>query len=424
MVRIAKTVAGVGVLLGCVALWLAPAAGAAFSDSFAGRPFFKGVPWEITGSNVGAGTEAGEPVPEALSPAGHSVWVEWEAASSAYFTLSTCGSAIPTVLALYVGSEVSKLTPEGSVASYDNSQCTGVENGLTTLSFTGFNYKVRLDGNSYFVPPAPPPVTEGALKLQIERTPTPPNDDFGNAEAIAGAVSEEPNGARFYAASESGYNFNATKQTGEPNHAGDQGGASVWYTWTAPETGVAHFSLCCGTVDLLALYTGGAVNALTPVQSGKNSIDVPVTAGTTYKVAVDSEFQLFLGTPLDDRFNLSVGMQLAPGPGFGSGSSGSSPDTTPPETFITGRKIGRRSGRAKFWFSSNEEGVSFRCKVDKRPRRFRACASSRPLRRLDSGLHVFRVRAIDAAGNADPTPAVARFSIKRPPGLILLDLNR
>jgi hypothetical protein len=228
MVRAAKAVAGLVSLLGCAVLWLAPAAGAVtFSDSFSGRSLVKGVPQEISGSNVGAGREAGEPVLKPLAPAGHSVWIEWEATSSKYFTFSTCGSAIPTVLGLYVGSELSKLTEAGSIANYGGPECSGVENGVTMLVLNGGNFQIVLDGNSYFAEPAPPPVTEGALKLHVEATPTPPNDDFENAEAIAGNTTEEPSGARSYFASEPGYNYNATKQSGEPKHDGDQGGASV-----------------------------------------------------------------------------------------------------------------------------------------------------------------------------------------------------
>jgi len=410
MVRAVKIVAGVGVLLGCAALWLVPVAGAAtFSDSFAGRSLVKGVPQEISGSNVGAGTEAGEPVPNVLAPAGHSVWIDWEATSSKYFTFSTCGSAIPTVLALYVGPELSKLTEEGSLANYGGSECSGVSNGITTLVLNGGNFHVRLDGNSYFVEP-PPPVTEGVLKLHIEATPTPLNDNFENAAAIAGNTTEEPNGARVYSANEPGYNYNATKQTGEPKHDGDQGGASVWYTWTAPESGTAHFGLCCGTVNLVGVYTGNAVNALTAVGSGKGSAEVPVTAGMTYKIAVDSEFNFFLGGTLDEKFNLTVAENLAPGPGFGGGP-GSSRDTKPPQTTLLKMRKGKTPTTRTFIYKSSEAKSTFRCRLDRRP--FASCGSSKTYKNLKPGRRKFEVFAIDAAGNKDPSPAVVRFTVPR-----------
>jgi Ca2+-binding RTX toxin-like protein len=52
-------------------------------------------------------------------------------------------------------------------------------------------------------------------------------------------------------------------------------------------------------------------------------------------------------------------------------------------------------------FTSNEPGARFRCRLDRRP--YRACASPRAFW-LARGRHTVRIRAIDAAGNADPTP--------------------
>jgi Ca2+-binding RTX toxin-like protein len=62
-----------------------------------------------------------------------------------------------------------------------------------------------------------------------------------------------------------------------------------------------------------------------------------------------------------------------------------------------------------FRFSANEAG-SFRCKLDARP--YRACASPRAYR-VKSGPHAFRVVAVDLAGNADRTPALFRFAVRR-----------
>lgn len=61
---------------------------------------------------------------------------------------------------------------------------------------------------------------------------------------------------------------------------------------------------------------------------------------------------------------------------------------------------------------SSEPGARFECKLDRRP--YAACASPKTLR-LKVGKHVFRVRGIDAAGNADGTPAKASIRIKLKP---------
>ena len=92
-----------------------------------------------------------------------------------------------------------------------------------------------------------------------------------------------------------GSNDAATKETGEPLHAAKNGGASVWWKWTAPSGGTLNLTTAGSTFDtLLGVYTGTAVNGLTQVASNDNSTGVtsavnvvPVTAGTTYRIAVD-----------------------------------------------------------------------------------------------------------------------------------------
>ena len=77
------------------------------------------------------------------------------------------------------------------------------------------------------------------------------NDDFANRITITGS-----------SATVIGTNVGATKQAGEPNHAGNTGGKSVWYTWTAPTTGTATIDTLGSSFDtLLAIYTGSSVDA-------------------------------------------------------------------------------------------------------------------------------------------------------------------
>jgi len=66
--------------------------------------------------------------------------------------------------------------------------------------------------------------------------------------------------------------------------------------------------------------------------------------------------------------------------------------------------------RAVFRFRADEAGAAFACKVDRRP--YRPCAR-RLDRRFAPGRHAVRVRAEDAAGNVDPTPASFRFRVER-----------
>ena len=90
-------------------------------------------------------------------------------------------------------------------------------------------------------------------------------------------------------------------------------------------------------------------------------------------------------------------------------------DTRPPDTKIT-KKPKRRVAagkRAKFRFVvRGDVHATFECKLRKK-KSFAPCSSPLRTKRLRPGKHVFRVRAIDRAGNVDPTPAKRRFRALR-----------
>lgn len=89
---------------------------------------------------------------------------------------------------------------------------------------------------------------------------------------------------------------------------------------------------------------------------------------------------------------------------------GAPADRIPPQTTIVkGPKPEGKRTTVKFRFSSSEPGSSFSCSLDRRE--FVPCDSPQRYRGLSPGRHSFRVRATDAAGNADPSAAVARFRI-------------
>ncbi len=80
------------------------------------------------------------------------------------------------------------------------------------------------------------------------------------------------------------------------------------------------------------------------------------------------------------------------------------PDTTPPDTNITATPANpSNSSSASFSFTSTEAGSSFECQLDGGS--FGACTSPKSYTSLGDGSHIFYVRAIDVAGNVDPTPA-------------------
>jgi PASTA domain len=92
----------------------------------------------------------------------------------------------------------------------------------------------------------------------------------------------------------SGTNKDATTEPGEPNHAGEVGGASVWFRWMAPADGETTIETCGSDFDtLLAAYAGDAVTALTAIASNddvcgfQSSISFTAEEGETYRIAVD-----------------------------------------------------------------------------------------------------------------------------------------
>jgi DNA-binding beta-propeller fold protein YncE len=87
-------------------------------------------------------------------------------------------------------------------------------------------------------------------------------------------------------------------------------------------------------------------------------------------------------------------------------------DKSPPQTTIDKgpkRKTTRQATTIRF--SADEPGSRFECKLDKG--KFKPCSSPRKIKRLRPGKHRFAVRAIDQAGNADPTPAKVRWRVVR-----------
>jgi CSLREA domain-containing protein len=81
--------------------------------------------------------------------------------------------------------------------------------------------------------------------------------------------------------------------------------------------------------------------------------------------------------------------------------------STPPDTKIFKYVLRSRPPIFVFRFHSSEPESTFHCRLDKQ--RFHRCPMHMKFRRLKPGRHVLRVFAVDAAGNKDATPAVARF---------------
>lgn len=116
----------------------------------------------------------------------------------------------------------------------------------------------------------------------------PVNDNFADAEQLSGIR-----------LSVTRSNAEATKEAGEPNHANNAGGKSVWFKWTAPMSRVMAITTnrSTGNIDtMLHIYTGQSLNALNGVtfnnningSANKKSFQrFSAVAGTTYYFVID-----------------------------------------------------------------------------------------------------------------------------------------
>jgi hypothetical protein len=356
--------------------------------------------------NFGATREPGEPDHRGEA-GGASVWFKWTATHTGGVAIQACPGEIgkEAVLAVYTGSTLATLTPAASLQPFG--KC-----GFTFFAFTGVSYSIAVDGV-----PDPKSGTAAMFEAALSVHRIPQNDDFEDARSLA----QPPFGGAYTSALLVGSsNVGATKQAGEPNHAGNAGGASIWFTWTAPEDGSVQMSACEGTFPtLLAVYTGSSLGALTPVTSGTSAstescpinaqdrdfgeVGFNTVAGTVYAIAVDG-VDGALG-----HFNLDLWASEEPQKPRPAPAAAPAPAQKPRVTIVA-RHIDQRHRRAVFNLRSTLSGTRFRCKLDYRA--FVRCGAKVTYRHLAPGHHVFRALAVGQSATRG-APAKAGFVIRR-----------
>jgi hypothetical protein len=95
-------------------------------------------------------------------------------------------------------------------------------------------------------------------------------------------------------------------------------------------------------------------------------------------------------------------------------------DTVPPDTTITSRPPAQtESASAHLAFNSTKTGSTFQCQLD--GSNYAACTSPQGYAGLAEGTHSFSVKATDAIGNVDPTPASYSWTIAASFSVIITD---
>jgi Big-like domain-containing protein len=175
------------------------------------------------------------------------------------------------------------------------------------------------------------------------------------------------------------------------------------------------------TVDLTAPDTTITGHPADPTSSTTASFSFASEAGATFECRLDGGAFAQCSSPAS-----------YPGLAFGShtfavratdaaGNADATPatftwtvDTTPPETTISSGPSGATSlTSAGFDFAASESGSTFECSLDGAA--FSGCAPPLTFTGLAEGAHSFSVRATDAAGNADPTPASRSWTVDTTP---------
>lgn len=133
-------VAGAAGAVGTVQLRLAQAARPA-NDDFSGAYIVTGNSGAVSGTNVGATGETGEPAHVNSSGTASSVWYRWTAAASGSLVVDTIGSNFDTVLAAYSGSGVTALT---RLAADDESGGSGSTSRIVFDVAAGASYSLAV----------------------------------------------------------------------------------------------------------------------------------------------------------------------------------------------------------------------------------------------------------------------------------------
>jgi MYXO-CTERM domain-containing protein/uncharacterized repeat protein (TIGR01451 family) len=206
-----------------------------------------------------------------------------------------------------------------------------------------------------------------------------------------------------------------TTAAGQPNVSLTKSGPALTnanaITWTLSYTntgtGVAEAAVIRDTIPTgttFASATGGGTLAgnvvswqlgtLAPGETGSVTVTVAVSADASYANTATLAWRVGL-TPAEVTSNTVTTQR----------------DTVAPQTsLLTTPATATNATTASFTFSSSEPGT-FECSLDGAT--FATCTSPQAFMNLAEGTHQFRVRAVDAAGNVDATPATFTWVVDR-----------
>ena len=298
------------------------------NDDFAAASVISGSGPSFTASGTTAGGTIEDDEPELAffpDPA-TSTWHRWTPTADGLADIGFTSNSFTSPEGFEAG---------GAIAIYEGSALDELE--LVDAAFLSSNQgHLRWEttaGTEYHVLVTGP--GEGPYALKLDSHATPANDDLADATALSGA----------FPIARSGDLLAATDESSEPDHGGDSGGHTVWFSFNPEQAGTYRLNACgtgsgSGTVSsALAVYTGPGFGSLNQVASTAGdtacALSFNASAGTTYLVALADHD----GSDLDQgaRYSLTLGRESVVAtvpPGGGTVSTGQ--DATPQDSAQVG----------------------------------------------------------------------------------------
>ncbi len=121
------------------------------NNNFAGAQAIAGCTGSLTGANLSATKETGEPDHDGASPSGKSVWYNWQAPVSGTVNFNTKGSSFDTILAAYSGDSISTL---GVALKSNDDVASDLSSSITFNVTAGTVYRIVVDGYNGGTTPA------------------------------------------------------------------------------------------------------------------------------------------------------------------------------------------------------------------------------------------------------------------------------
>ncbi len=251
------------------------------NDKFKDRIELFGTNVTATGDNILATAETGEPG-FGISSLSHTVWYTWTAPIDGVAIIDQIGTGFFSILSVYTGPYL------------------GIGNNLPS-NYYSFDFDSAYGGSVITIPVVQGQVIQmnvygftntfdspvGIYQFNIHYTglTAPKNDNFAQREFIpstGGVITTN--------------NTGGTREKQEPNHGGNTGGESLWYSWTANSTGRVIIKSTGTNFDtVLGVYFGDELGKLFDAKSNNagvlnattDTLDFKVIAGETYAIAID-----------------------------------------------------------------------------------------------------------------------------------------